>query len=332
MSADPYKSEDTQLAVGTEDTQGTAVAPTRTFGKVAEDVTPPDPEVEWSPVRVVGGDRTIFQKHEGQHSYQGGEVPVVLIDGAPLAYALGSETVNTDEAIDGTAKAGTDTHVLTPKHDGKPPSQTIEAVYYGRGGGSDFVRTFAGCVPNEVELSTTNEDELSASLSYWAMGVTKGSSPTGSISVPDRNPWLFADAASQLSLFGSTFARFVEFSLTLSNNLEEGRYIEPDAGRDPFEITYGNLDIELSATIAIEDDALYGELINPTSGGFKSQIEFERPNGDTLRIEVNSCNFTEAPHDLPAESSVIEVETTMTGEDVTITVEDSNSGGTGYLA
>lgn len=332
MSADPYKSEDTQLAVGTEDTQGTAVAPTRVFGKVDEDVTPPDPEVEWRPMRVVGGDRTVFQKHEGQRTYQGGEVPVVIYDGAPIAYALGAETTNVDTDLDGNAEAGTDTHVLTPKQDGKPPSQTIEAVYYGRGGGSDFVRTFNGCVPNELELSTNNDDELTASLSYWAMGVTPGTSPTGSISVADRNPWLFADAASQLSLFGSTFARFVSFSLTASNNLEEGRYIEPNAGRDPFEITYGNLDVELAATIAIEDDSLYQELVNPTSGGFKSQIEFERPNGDNLRITVNSCNFTEAPHEIPGDSSTIEVETSMTGEDLEIRVEDSNSGGTDYLA
>ena len=331
MSVDPYKSEDTQLAVGTEDTQGTAVAPTRVFGKVNDDMTPPDPEVEWRPMRVIGGDRTIFQKHEGQRTYQGGEVPVVLYDGAPIAYALGSESVSADTGIDGS-ETGTTLHTLTPKNDGKPPSQTIEAVYYGRGGGTDFVRTFNGCVPNELELATNNDDELTASLSYWAMGVSKGTSPTGSISVADRNPWLFADAASQLSLFGSTFARFVSFSLTASNNLAEGRYIEPNAGRDPFEITYGNFDVELSATIAIEDDALYGELISPTAGGFQSVIEFERPNGDKLKITVDSCNFTSAPHDLPGDSSTIEVETTMTGEDLTIEVEDSNSGGTGYLA
>lgn len=336
--ADPYKSEDTQLAVGTEDTQGTAVAPTRVFGKVAEDATPPDPEVAWEPIRVIGGDREVFQMHEGQHEYQGGDIPVILIDGAPLAYAFGSETVNADEDLDGGSETGTTTHILTPKMDGKPPSQTIEAVYYGRGGGTDFVRTFPGGTVNECEISTNNDDELTASLSYWAMGVTPGTSPTGSITVPDRNPWLFSDAASQLSLFGTSFARFVSFTYTLSNNLEEGRYIAPDSdhpsgdAKDPYEITYGNADHELSATIAVEDDALYTELVNATAGGFTATIEFERPNGDNLRITLTGCQITSAPHDIPADASKIEVEVSITAESAEIRVEDSNSAGTGYLA
>lgn len=334
---DPYKSEDTQLAVGTEDTQGTSVAPTRVFGKVAEDATPPDPEVDWRPTRVIGGDREVFQQHEGQHQYQGGDVPIILYDGAPLAYAFGSESVSADTGIGGS-ETGTTLHTLTPKMDGKPPSQTIEAVYYGRGGGSDFVRTFSGCVPNELEVATNNDDELTATLTYWAMGVDTGTSPTGSISVADRNPWLFSDAASQLSLFGTSFARFVSFSYTLSNNLEEGRYIVDDAStptgsaKDPFEITYGNADHELSATIAIEDSALYDELVNGTAGGFTATIEFERPNGDRIQLTLTGCQITSAPHDIPGDSGKVEVEVSITANSATIKVEDSNSAGTGYLA
>lgn len=335
MSVAPYKSEDTQLATEPESTQGTAVTPTRVFGEVAEDVTPPDPEVEWRPHRVIGGDRTIFDKSEGQHQYQGGEIPIILQDGAPLAYLLGSDSVATDEDIGGSTKTGTDTHTITPKTDGLPPSQTIEAVYYGRGGGSDFVRTFAGCVPNEGEITTNNDDELVCNLTYWAMSVATGTSPTSSISVPSRDPWLFADASSQLSLFGTSFARFVSFSLSVENDLQEGRYIVDDANhpsntRDPFEITYGNFDATLDATIAIEDDALYQELIGPTSGGFDAVIEFERPNGDTLRITGQSANFESAPHDMPGDSQTIEVETSMMLEDLQIEVEDSNITGT-YL-
>lgn len=330
--AAPYKSEDTQLAVGTESTQGTSVAPTRVFGEVAEAASPPDPEIDWRPHRVIGGDRTIFDKTEGQHQYQGGEVPTILQDGAPLAYLLGAETVATDTDIDGGSKTGTDTHTLTPKTDGLPPTQTIEAVYYGRGGGTDFVRTFAGCAPNEGEITTNNDDELVANLTYWAMSVTPGTSPTGSISVPSYGPWIFADAASQLSLFSTTFARFVSFSLSIENNLEEGRYIVDDANhpsntRDPYELTYGNFDATLDATIAIEDDAIYQELVSPTDGGFSAVIEFERANGDTLKITGEGANFESAPHDLPEDSQTIEVETSMSLEGLTIEVEDSNISG-----
>lgn len=323
--ADPYKGEDTQLVVGNETTQGTSVAPTRTLGKVADEATPPDPEQDWMVTRVIGGNREPFQKHEGQRTFQGGDVPVILQDGAPLAYLLGAESY------------ASPTHTITAKQDGKPPSQTMEVVYYGRGGGTDFVRTFQGCVPESGEVSMNNDDELTVSLSYWALGVSTGSSPTAGISVPDVDPWLFSDASSQLSLFSTSFARFMDFSLSISNNLEEGRYIVPDTevpsgdGKDPYEITYGNVDYELSATIAIEDNSLYNELLNPTAGGFQAVMEFTRSNGDTLTITADNCNFESGAHPIPADSSKVEVEVTMIPESLTITVDDSNSTG-GYLA
>jgi hypothetical protein len=311
------------LAVGVETTQGTSVAPTRVLGKVAEEATPPDPEQEWMVTRVIGGDREPFQKHQGQKSYQGGDIPVIIYDGAPIAYLLGAEN------FDDTTTPNT--HTLTAKQDGKPPSQTMEVVYYGRGGGTDFVRTFPGCTPESGEVSMNNDDELTVSLSYWAMGVTVGSSPTSGISVADREPWLFSDASSQLSLFGASFARFQDFTLSIENNLSEGRYIAPDAdhpsgdARDPYEITYGNAGYELSATITIEDNALYNELVSPTAGGFTAEMVFQRPNGDSITITADRCNITEGGHPIPAESEKVEVEVTMTPETLTITVEDSNS-------
>jgi len=178
-----------------------------------------------------------------------------------------------------------------------------------------------------MTMEANNDDELTCTLSYWAMGVSAGSSPTGSISVQDREPWLFSDAASQLSLFGTSFARFMDFTLSVENNLEEGRYIEPSAGRDPFEITYGNFDATLDATVAIEDDALFQELINPTAGGFDSIIEFERPNGDTLKITGQAGNIETASHPIPEESTTVEVEVSIMLEDLLIEIEDSNITG-----
>lgn len=321
--AGPYKGEDTALVVGTEPSQASTVSPTRVLGKVVEDATLPDPEQNWIVQRVIGGDRETFQKEQGTREYQGGDIPVVLQDGAPVAYALGNDSVS---------GSGPYTHTLTAKMDGRPPTQTLEATYYGRGGGSDFVRTFAGATPNECTLETNNDDELTATLSYWAMGVTTGTSPTTGILVPSDDPWLFADASSQLSLFGTPFARFQDFSLSISNNLEEGRYIAPASthptgdSRDPYELTYGNAEYELTATLAIEDDALYQELINPSAGGFDAVIEFQRGgSGYLFRITCNGTNFTETPHEIPGESGKVEVEATMNPDSTTIEVESSDS-------
>lgn len=321
--ADPYKAEDTQLLVGTETSQGTSVTPTDVFGKVAEDASLPDPEQNWLVQRVIGGGREPFQQEQGVKEYQGGEIPIVLQDGHPVAYAFGADSV---------AGSGPATHTLTVKEDGKPPSQTLEATYYGRGGGSDFVRTFAGATPNSLELSMNEDDELTAALTYWAMGVSTGSSPTTGVSVPSDDPWLFADASSELSLFGTSFARFIDFNFSLENNLAEGRYIAPAGShptgdaRDPFEITYGNVDYELTATVAIEADDIYQELISPSAGGFTATIAFQRGgSGDLFQLDCTGCQFTEAPHEIPGESGRVEVEVTIQPTSATVTVESADT-------
>jgi hypothetical protein len=292
---------------------------------VVEDATLPDPEQNWMAQRVIGGDREVFQREQGTREYQAGDVPVIIQDGAPIAYVLGSDSVS---------GSSPETHTITAKQDGLPPSQTLETVYYGRGGGTNLVRTFQGCVPNECTLEMNEDDELTASLSYWAIGVSTGTSPTTGISVPTDDPWLFADATSQLSLFGTTFARFMDFSLTISNNLEEGRYIAPGSdhpsndSRDPYELTYGNAEYELTATVAIEADDIYQELVSPTAGGFTATMEFKKGgSGDLFKVEATGCQFTEAPHEIPGESGKVEVETTIEPNSLTVTVEDSSDPG-----
>jgi hypothetical protein len=213
----------------------------------------------------------------------------------------------------------------------------MEVTYYGRGGGADFVRTFAGATVESGELTMNNDDELTCALTYWALGVSTGSSPTAGISVADRNPWLFSDANSKLTLFGTDFARFQDFTLSVENNLQEGRYIAPDAdhpsgdAKDPYELTYGNADYELSATITVDDASLYNELLSPTVGGFDATMSFARSNGDTVDITASGCNIGDGDHAIPADSEKVEVETTMTPESLTVTVTDSNSS-QGYLA
>lgn len=329
----PYKPEQATLAVGTETDQGTSVTPDRLFGLVQESTSLPDPSIQWIEERVIGGDRKIFQKVDGQRAYEGGSIPVVPYDGAPLAYLFGSETVNVDTDIDGNSETGTDTHVLTVNTADLPPTQTIEASYKGFGSSQDnFVRTFAGCAVNSGEISMNNESELQTSLDYIAMDVSTGTSINASKTTPDsRDPWIFADAASDLSMFGTSFARVEQFSFGLTNNLEQGRYIQSNDPEKPYEITYANAEFEMSATITVDDDSLYSELRSPTSGGFKGEIEFEKPSGEQLRITAKDCNFAEAPHEIPGDDSTIQVDVSIIPEDLEVRVEDTQTSGASYL-
>jgi len=332
----PYKPEQATLSVAPESSQASTVttgSEFRSYGLVQEATSLPDPSIQWIEERVIGGDRRIFQKIDGQRAYEGGSIPVVPYDGAPLAYLFGTETVNADTDVEGNSETGTDTHVLTINSADLPPTQTIEASYEGFDSGQDnFVRTFSGCAVNSGEISMNNESELQVSLDYIAMDVDTGSTITSTtLSPSDRDPWIFADTSADLTMFGTSFARVEQFSFSLTNNLEQGRYIQADDPENPFELTYASAEIEMSATITVDDDTLYQELIGPTEGGFEGEIEFEKPSGEVLRITAKDCNFAEAPHEIPGDDSTIQVDVTIIPEDLEVRVEDQQSAGESYL-
>lgn len=328
----PYKPEQAQLAVATESTQDqAATSGFRLFGYVQEATQLPDPEINWIEERIIGGTREIFNKVEGQNAYEGGSIPITPYDGAPIAYLLGKDSVSVDSDIDGNSETGTNTHTLTALKDDLPPTQTIEATYKAAAssGADDFVRTFTGAAPQSGEIAVNNEEELAVSLDYIALGVTTGTSQTESPTVPSREPWLFHDVASNLSLFGTSFARVSDFSLSVTNNLEDGRYLEDSEAPDPYELTYGITEYDLSATITVDDDTIYDELVSQSNSSFKAELEFEKPSsGENLRITCEDCDIESAPHELPAEETTVDVDVSIIPESVTIKVEDTEASNT----
>lgn len=325
-----FKGENSDIYVGVESTQGTTVTPSHVLGKIDGEVEPPDPESEWEEKRYVGTGREAAEKFQAQYDYSG-SIPVQPVNGRPLAYLMGSDSVNVDTDINGNSSTGTDTHVITAADGIVPPTQTLEVALYDMDGTSDFVRTFNGCVPPSGELSLSNDNELSVDMDYIAMGVDVGSTVAGSGSLPDVKPWTFDDTNSNLTMFGQSFARLSDFNLTIENGAEPEHYIAEGSGRDPLEMLYGNASYELTVDVSPTDKALYNELVNPTAGGFTAEIEFQRPNGDRLRITGGRCNVPAAPHPVPEDSEKVEVSLELIPETLTIKVEDQNSNGSAYL-
>ncbi len=323
----PFKGHDSQIVVGAESDQGTTTTPTRHFGKLVEETSHPDPTVNWYEERLIGGDRELSGKSEGQSVYDGGDYPIIPVDGYPAALLLGSY----DNFTVDSPSAGTDTHVFGPKMDGKPPTVTVEATQYGRGGGDDFVRTFGGVAVMSGEISVDNDSRLTTTLETEGLNVSTGTSPT-SVSLPTADPWIFSDISSDFTFAGTTFARLEDFSLSIDNGSDSRHYVTSsvDAG-DPFEILYGNISYDLSATITVDDSTLYDELVGATVGGTSVNIAFTRTNGDTLTIDASAVNITESPYDTPrGDDEAVSVEASLIPESVTVTVEDSNSAGSKY--
>lgn len=335
ISGDPQKGSDTHIIVKKQSSQRTTVTPDRHLGKIEEETEHPDPEVNWHEEYLIGTGREMHSKAEGQYVYEGGSYPIIPFDGYPLAMLLGAETFTAD-----SPSSGTNTHTLTVKGasggGGKPPSYTIEAAHFGRGGASDFVRTFNTVVPPSGEISVDNEGRLTTTLDAIALGVSEGSSPTSTPTMPDRDPWLFSDISSDLSFGGTSVARFEEFNYSLNQNSSPRHYIESTQAPDPFEICYGGQashDLTLNATVV--DNTFYSELESPTSGGISVSFAFLKPSGDKLDFSFSAANVETAGHPTPrgegAEDDTVQVEMDVIPESVTVTVEDTGSSA-GYLA
>ena len=304
----PYKGDKSNLLVGMESDQGVIASPDRHMGLVLDNASMPDPEIDWIEERVLGGGRELYNKVEGQNLYEGGTINVAPYDGAPLAYLLGKEQ-------------GSGPVTLTALEEDIPPTQTIHAMLDApaSSSGPNLVREFYGCTPTSGQIQVGNDGELLCSLDYVAMGVDVTDTTTGDPPA-NKNPWVFTDTSSNLTLFGTSFARVNDFSLSVSNNIEQGRYIHDDNPEEPYELTYGPVDYQLNTTITVDDRSIYEELLEPTVDGFECSMSFTKPSGDTLTITAKKCNFANAPHDVPAQVSTIDVDVQISPEDLEITV------------
>lgn len=331
--SDPYVRHDSQIVVGVESDQGTTVTPDRTFGYVSGDTDLPDPEVDWLEERSISGSggRELTDKYPGQNAYEGGSVPIVPVDGFPLALAFGGDTVTADTNLDASgsqvSETGTTLHTIDVLDGAKPPTATVEATYFGRGTGSDFVRTFGGVGAGSVTLSVDNESRLSTDLELSALGVTEGDSPTTSVSSPTRDPWVFDNVESDLSLNGTEYCRVTDFEHEMTTNAEPQYYICSNAGADPFEHLYANAEHSLTATVTVTDDVLYTELLGRGDAG-DATIQFTKPStGEVLRYTATGIGIEEAPHNIPEEGAN-EVDLSIIPNSVTIEVTDTQETST----
>jgi len=321
---DPFKGHASQIAYGVESTQGSPVAPKGHLQQLEEETEHNDPEVDYYQERVIGGDRELYDQSPGQTAYEGGSYPLVLVDAVPLAWAFGHEDYDGNNNEHTLRPAGVDGNSTE-----RPRTLTIEATQYGRGGGDDFVRTFAGVGADTLTLGTDNDSRLTAEIDTVGLGVTTSTSSTDVGSYADRSPWIFSDVTSDLSINGTPFARVTDFEFTLENNISARHYITSNVSNkgDPYELIYGNVTYDYSATITVDDDTLYQE-VRDRNALVDSSVAFTRANGDTLTINVSDLPLSEATYPTPrgegADDEIIEVEPTGVPGSVEVIIEDSN--------
>jgi len=322
---DPLQGQASQIAYGVESTAGTAVTPTELFAKIADDTDHPDPEQNWYEERYIGGEgRELDDLSPGQIAYEGGSYPFQIVNAVPLVWALGNED------YDDTTNTHTITAAGTGGATGTPPTLTVEAVLFGRGGADDFVRTFAGVAADTATISTDNDNRLTCEIDAIAAGVSPGSSPTTGIGdITTAEPWLWSDISSDISIAGTTFARLTEWEFTVENNVSPQYYITSDVTNagDPFETLYGNVNYDFSATTVADDDSLYQEVLGQDDANVDVNLTFTRGNGDELTFTISGIGLQESPYPMSrgddADDERVEVESTGTPQSVTVELQDS---------
>jgi len=155
----------------------------------------------------------------------------------------------------------------------------------------------------------------------------------GAPAYPTTEPYYFSQGS--LTFFGVEFARIVNFSLQISNNVEAKYYVSDTGGkRIPSEFIEKNRDYRMSVSIALPDSfssssttkSLWKELIlegnyrgNGVQAlmGFDMSLTFTRATNETITItspnwsgasetstsfDTQGCFFSKATHNIDQES------------------------------
>lgn len=294
-----------------------AEAQTSTLGILGEEIKLPDPEIEYGQHRNVGSGANLHVLQPGARTLSG-SIPITLQNGAPLKYLLGSYSV-----------AGTDPYTHTIEcTDGKPDSMCLEALYTD--GTNNFLRFYQGTVVTGGTIAGEEEGIVSCNLDIEsAYMVTSTTDTPSTVSQLTTEPYVFCEGAA--TYFGSTYARVLDFSVSVKRAFKARRYIQTDNGCYPYEINFGARDIEMSTTITAADDmAAYGtaymeEIMDPTSGGVTMTLLFTRAASDTLQVTLTGCNVQSAPHPINPSAEDSPISVSLIAKDISVEVVDSIS-------
>jgi hypothetical protein len=285
-------------------TQG---AQTFEFGLLKEEVSLPDPDVNYDPVHIIGGGRDAFMMDKNEIVYEG-SIPMLLATGELLVFGLGK-----------SVRTGADPYVHTITWDDPLPSMVIEAVL--NDASADFVRYFRGVKVNKMTLDVESKGSLKCTLDVIAAVGEKTTNTKSTIDMTGLEPYRFFEGV--FSIWGTEFARLQSFSLSVDNSLEAQWYIQSTNGHDPYEVDEGPLKYDMKATIVAADTSIFEHIGTDTP--FDFSLKFTRSANDYLEIKdptARKCYLKSAPHNIPTGAN-IPVELSLLPTGVEFEVKDS---------
>jgi hypothetical protein len=243
-----------------------------------------------------------------------------------LGFAIGS--------VSETAAAGS--HVITETNSDDSnyaiPTQslssfTLEDSKKTPTAGSNFIRTFKGCMVDSYTVNLTEGEIVSCDVGYRAQSVDFSSGAVTAVTPTTTTPYLWSDVRVHLPS-GTTLTNATEFSLTVNNNLEARFPL--NGSRTIEEAIPLNRDYEISATFIMDASnakPLYDQYFIGGSS-FNSMVQIQATAGSAYII-MSGCRITDMEVPSPVEGLH---EQTMTIMPTSLSVNVHDSLGSVYNA
>jgi len=165
--------------------------------------------------------------------------------------------------------------------------------------GSNFIRTFNGCMIDSFTSTWAQGEPVSCEVSYMAQNSTFTSGAVTTVTPTTTRPFMYSNALLQIPS-GTVVDNATEFSFTVNNNLEVGHY--NNGSRVAKEQLPLNRDYEVSASFIMDTGnakQLYDQYFIGGSS-FNSMVEMKAVAGSAAII-MSGCRITDMEVPSPVE-------------------------------
>jgi len=187
--------------------------------------------------------------------------------------------------------------------------------------GSNFIRTFGGCIVNTFGATFTQGAPVSCEVGYT---VQTGRLCSGSITAATATttrPYMWSDSQLQIPS-GTTYDNVTDFTFNVNNNLEGQHYVNGSREiKSPLPL---NRDYELTATFVADDGnarTLYNHYISGTT--FNSMIQ-SIGNAGSIFLVMSGCKVTDMDVPSPVEGMTEQTATIVPQHVAAKVVDDIN--------
>jgi hypothetical protein len=200
--------------------------------------------------------------------------------------------------------------------DTDPDAEDLNFVRIARG---NRVNTFT-LTANEneevkmtMDLNTAAVTEIPQQISYEARGgqETNTSLFNYTTEATHLEPFFFSDGT--IEVYGNTFLKITNFTLTINNNLQDKRFVGVgDKGFKegiPSQRTY-----EIAITALVTDDQLFTELLNQDENNDTAQsikLVLTKDSGESVTLEFDDYFTTANTWTVPEDKGAVTVEATL---------------------